>query len=298
MIIVKIDGGLGNQLFQYAFARGVSSRLKTNFRLDINSYKTYYKNVRGYSLNCFNIKQNFAKDSDFLGFVWGRKHHKIFDLFYKYLRLKSKIMPFYYQEQTFHFDPRVFERDGTYFSGGWVTEKYFKDIAKEIREEITPVDLMSTESLTILEKIKNSNAVSVHVRRYDTGPDKIYSNTIDIQGTCSLDYYRKAMGVVSAREKNPHFFVFSDNYVWASENLKSMPYTVTFVKNEGRKDYEDMILMSSCKHNIIANSTFSWWGAWLNQNKDKIVVAPIRWLNNAKKSVNTKDVIPESWIKI
>ena len=127
MIIVKIIGGLGNQLFQYAFARSVSLRLKTDFKLDVNSFNTYYK-IRKYSLNHFNIKQRFAKDSDFFGFVWFIKQNKLFNTFYKYLRLKSKLMPFYYPERTFHFDPRVFSKNGTYFDGFWQTEKYFKDI--------------------------------------------------------------------------------------------------------------------------------------------------------------------------
>jgi len=297
MIIVKIIGGLGNQLFQYAFARSVSLRLKTDFKLDVNSFNTYYK-IRKYSLNHFNIKQRFAKDSDFFGFVWFIKQNKLFNTFYKYLRLKSKLMPFYYPERTFHFDPRVFSKNGTYFDGFWQTEKYFKDIESLIRKELTLVNPFSKESEILLEKIKKLNAISIHVRRYVTSADKSFSNTSDIHGTCSMDYYKKAIEYVARHERNPHFFVFSDNYEWVVENFKSLPYSITCVKNDDEKDYEDLILMASCKHNIIANSSFSWWGAWLNSNKNKIVIAPSRWFNNVKKSVYTKDVVPESWIKM
>jgi len=297
MIIVKLQGGLGNQLFQYAFTRSVSLRLKTDFKLDINPFNTYYK-IRKYSLDHFNIKQQFAKDSDFFGFVWLIKQNKLFNTFYKYLRLKSKLMPFYYPEKTFHFDPRVFSKNGTYFDGFWQTEKYFKDIKPTIQKELTLVNPLSKESQDILEKIKISNAVSIHVRRYITSADKNFSNISTIHGTCSMDYYKKAMDYIMSREKTPHFFIFSDNYDWAVKNFESLPHKITCVKNDDEKDYEDLVLMSNCKHNIIANSSFSWWGAWLNQNPKKIVIAPSRWFNNVKASVYTKYVIPESWIKM
>jgi len=207
-------------------------------------------------------------------------------------------MPFYYPERTFHFDPRVFSKNGTYFNGFWQTEKYFKDIEPIIRKELTLINPFSKKSEILLEKIKNSNAVSVHVRRYITSADKNYPNVSDIFGTCSIDYYKKAMEYVSQHEKNPHFFIFSDNYGWAIKNFKSLPYSITYAKNDDSKDYEDLMLMASCKHNIIANSSFSWWGAWLNSNKNKIVIAPNQWFNNVKASVDTKDVVPKSWIKM
>lgn len=297
MIIVKITGGLGNQLFQYAFARSVSLHLKTEFKLDINPFTTYYK-IRKYSLNHFNTKQQFAKDLDFFGFVWLIKQNKLFNIFYKYLRLKSKLMPFYYPQRIFHFDPRVFSKNRTYFDGFWVTEKYFKNIESILREELTLVNPFSKENQTILEEIKKTNAVSIHVRRYIKNADKKFGATSELHGTCSVDYYKKAIKHIKQYENDPHFFVFSDNYEWAVNNFKHLPYKMTFLNNTDEKDYEDLILMASCKHNIIANSTFSWWGAWLNPNKNKIVIAPSKWFNNVKENVDTEDVIPESWIKI
>lgn len=294
MIIVRLTGGLGNQLFQYAFARSVSSRLKTDFRLDTSAFDTYYK-LHKYSLGHFNIQERFAKDSDFFGFVWLRKRHKIFDASYAHLRLKSKLMPFYYPEQRFHFDPAVFSKNGTYFDGFWQTEKYFSGIAPELRKELTLTKPLSAYSQNIFEKIKNSRAISIHVRRADYVTDRSANHTF---GTCSMDYYQRAITHITRSKPSPHFFVFSDDYDWAVENFKSLPYPVTCVKNTAEKNYEDLTLMSSCAHHIIANSTFSWWGAWLNPNKNKIVIAPKQWFNSKKTTTDTKDIIPDGWIKL
>lgn len=297
MIIVKLAGGLGNQLFQYAFARSVSSRLKTDFRLDNNPLNTYYK-FHKYSLHHFNIKEQFAKDSDFFYFVWFVKQNKLFNIFYKYLRLRSKLMPFYYPQQTFHLDPSVFSKNGTYFDGGWVTEKYFKNIETELREELTLKKPLSDYSQDILKKIKSSQSVSIHVRRADYVTSSTFPGTALLHGTCSMDYYKSAVDYITKREQNPHFFIFSDDYEWSVENFKFLNYPVTCVKNDAEKNYEDLILMSKCKHNIIANSTFSWWGAWLNSNKDKTVIAPKKWFNAHKPGTNTDDIIPDTWIKL
>lgn len=294
MIIVKIVGGLGNQLFQYAFARSVSSHLKTNFRLDISPFNSGYK-LHKYSLDYFNVKKSIARDSDFFGFVWIRKHSKIFDIFYKYIRLKSTILPFYYPEQMFHFDNSVFLKNKTYFDGFWQTEKYFKGIDFELRKEITLKNPLSTYSEEMLKKIKNSPSVSIHVRRGDYVTDQ---NTNIVHGTCSMEYYKKAIDHMTKKVAGSHFFIFSDDYDWSIENFKSLNHPFTCVKNDAEKNYEDLILMSNCKHNIIANSSFSWWGAWLNPNKEKIVIAPKKWFNTQKTTTNTEDIVPESWVKM
>ena len=103
---------------------------------------------------------------------------------------------------------------------------------------------------------------------------------------------------MTEKVESPHFFIFSDDYDWAMENFKSLPHPITVIKNGPEKNYEDLTLMSKCKHHIIANSSFSWWGAWLNPNKNKIVIGPSQWLNTKKKSTNTDDVIPSEWIKM
>lgn len=297
MIIVRLAGGLGNQLFQYAFARGVSSRLKTNFKLDATPFETYYKHHK-YSLDNFSIKQTFAKDFDFFGFVWMRKHNSFFEIFYRYLRLKSKLLPFYRTERQFHFDPSVFTRDNTYFDGSWVTEKYFKDIRSELLEELTINKPLSEYSNGILKEIQASTAISIHVRRADYITGSTFASAPIIHGTCSMDYYMSAIKYITDKEHDPHFFIFSDDYEWSVENFKFLNCPVTCIKNGPEKNYEDIFLMSQCKHNIIANSTFSWWGAWLNRNATKIVIAPKKWFNTQKSTTVTDDIIPGSWIRM
>lgn len=299
MIIVRIQGGTGNQLFQYAFARGVASKLKTDFLIDKsvcdNAKYDPHKIHRKYSLGLFNTKVKFAKDSDMFFFVWIRKHYKIFDTIYKYIRLKRFFLPFYYPERIFAFDPNVFSVKGIkYFDGDWQTEKYFKHIADEIRKEITSINPLSEKNIKIKEEIQNTNAVSLHERRGDYTTDLL---AIEYHGVCSQDYYNKAIEYIEKNVSSPHFFIFSDDYEWSVENSKHIKHPVTCIKGSEDKDCEDLALISKCKHHIIANSSFSWWGAWLNPRKDKIVIGPKIWFRNAPKA-DTKDIFPEEWIKL
>lgn len=146
-----------------------------------------------------------------------------------------------------------------------------------------------------MKKIINSNSISLHVRRGD------YENNSSAKrlhgGICTLNYYKQAIELVASRIKNPVFFIFSNDLKWARENLELEKYKQVLVNlNKGNNSYKDMYLMSKCKHNIIANSSFSWWGAWLNANPKKIVICPKRWYNN--KRLDSKDIVPESWIRI
>ncbi len=293
-LIVKLNGGLCNQIFQYAFARALSSKRKIDFALDVTPFYTYYT-ADPYGLSKFNIKENIAKESDLGGFVWLRKHNAFFNFLYHRLRLKKIIKPWYYGEKTFTYDQEVFSSKALYFEGFWQSEKYFKDIADEIRKEITLKAPFSTHSLELLKKIEETNSVSIHVRRYASEHIRPW------HGFCSAEYYIEAINQIASKVPSPNFFIFSDNYPWVIENflpkLKGLEYNFTLVENDNDKNAEDLILMSKCKHHIIANSSFSWWGAWLNPSKEKIVIAPQKWFANAPKN-NTVDLIPNSWIKI
>lgn len=145
----------------------------------------------------------------------------------------------------------------------------------------------------VAQNILSVNAVSLHVRR----GDYVSNLTINqFHGTCSLEYYNQAIAQIAKKVETPHFFVFSDDPEWVKSNLK-IDYSITIVDhNNADKNYEDIRLMSLCKHHIIANSSFSWWGAWLCRNPNKIVIAPLKWFND--KSINTTDLIPDGWIKI
>jgi hypothetical protein len=151
---------------------------------------------------------------------------------------------------------------------------------------------MDTYHQDLKKQIENVESVSIHIRRGDYVSNPVVNQ---IHGTCPLDYYYKAIDTITRKIENPHFFIFTDDPVWVQENFK-IPYTATIVRRDDQKDYEDLILMSSCKNHIIANSSFSWWGAWLNPRKDKLVISPAKWYPGA--DYDTRDLLPGSWITI
>jgi Glycosyl transferase family 11 len=200
---------------------------------------------------------------------------------------------------------KIIERDFSYqeeilkkyngpvvLDGYWQSEKYFKSIREDLIKDLQITTLSEEEDLKVIEEINRTNSVSLHVRRAD------YTNldTQNIHGLCDIDYYGRAIEILADKVEKPHFFIFSDDIIWAEENLK-INFPINFVgHNDADKNYEDLRMMSLCKHNIIANSSFSWWGAWLNTNPAKITIAPERWFATTER--NFEDVIPDSWIKI
>lgn len=173
--------------------------------------------------------------------------------------------------------------------GYWQCEHYFEDIRALILAEFTPAELPDQINLDVGRKIAQSMSISLHVRRGDYVNNKFHS-------FLGLDYYRVAVAEMASKTECPHMFVFTDDPEWCRQNLNiSFPYTLV-THNPGPQAYWDIILMSRCKHNIIANSSFSWWGAWLNQNPRKIVIAPKRWFGDP--SVDTIDRVPKGWIRL
>lgn len=283
MIITKLIGGLGNQMFQYAVGRSLAYANNTELKLDISGYNNQ-KGItpRSYMLNIFNIQSNYANEKEIHKFRGN-------NIFLRILKISS-----YIKEKQFYFDPKILiVKDNSYLDGYWHSEKYFKEIEQIIRKEFTLKDKPDVTNRKMISYINNCDSVSIHIRRGDYVFDK---KTNKFHGICSLGYYLKAVALVAKKVKNPQFFIFSDDPIWTKQNLHLKFPCVYVDHNVGRKDYEDMRLMSKCKHNIIANSSFSWWGAWLNNNLDKIVVAPKQWFHD--KSINTRDLIPESWIRI
>jgi hypothetical protein len=186
----------------------------------------------------------------------------------------------------------IVNKDNKYYVGFWQNEKYFQEISDVIRKNFTLKKKTSIVFNNNLQKVNGSqNSISIHVRRTDIlDPKNKYG------GICDLEYYNKAIKyLVDKIDSNITLFIFSDDIEWCKENLK-FPFPMTFVSSPEIPDYEELILMSKCKHNIIANSSFSWWGAWLNQNRDKIVVGPKKWVRMSEK--NFKDIVPESWHRI
>lgn len=267
MIITNLGGGLGNQLFQYAAGRFLAHTLNTELKMDISMFATY--TLHKYCLQHFQIKATVADFSDL------------------------KKMRYQYAEHGFQFDPQVATLpNDTIISGYWQSERYFSAMESILREELQIISAPSLPNVKLAERIKSVNAVSLHIRRgdYATNP-----TTFDYHGICDLNYYAQCINEMVKHVAEPQFFVFSDDPQWVADHLK-IGFPTTFVtENNADTNFEDLRLMSLCQHHIIANSTFSWWGAWLNPSKRKIVMAPKKWFNQAPS--NTKDLLPEGWLK-
>lgn len=283
MQIVKVLGGLGNQMFQYAFYKSLNNE-EQNF-LDILNFESY-KLHNGFELEkVFKLKgisyanlKDIEKLSDCKSNFLSRVRKKITG------RKKTHII-----EQYLHFNEKYLKMKNVYFEGYWQSEKYFINIKEKIIKEFNFPEITEQKNISILEKIEQRNSISIHIRRGDYLNNTLYSNI------CNTRYYKKAINYIESKIDNPIFFIFSNDINWCKENFYfEEAYFVDW--NIGKSSFRDMQLMSLCKHNIIANSSFSWWGAWLNDNKEKIVVAPTKWLNDER--VNIDDIIPEGWIKL
>ncbi len=292
MIIVKIIGGLGNQMFQYAFGRTLAEKYDTDLKLDVSEFETY--RLHKYSLGVFNIVEKFATPEEVKRIAFEEYAPIV-----KYIRSKLgksvwKKSKSYKEEKRFYFDPTVFDfGDDIYLEGYWQCEKYFKDIEDVIRKELTLNRSLDRKNREVSELMRDSNSVSLHIRRgdYVSNPD-----TKAALGICSLEYYKLCIEHISRDVENPHFFLFSDDIAWTKKNIE-IDYPATVVDgNSADSNYADLFLMSNCKHNIIANSSFSWWGAWLNDNPDKIVIAPKTWFVNSP--LTPRDIIPENWLRL
>lgn len=269
MIITRLIGGLGNQLFQYAIARHIAEIHHTTLLIDLTEFETY--KLHKYSLFAFNIQAGFASVDEIASLTQIKEKH-------------------------FHFDPDFKSfHNNVLLKGYWQTEKYFIGISDIIRNEFSVKYPLMNKDLEISKLIKNSNSVSMHIRRSDYVPDTYTDQIFD---SLNLDYYINAVKLLSEKENNLEFFIFSDDPEWVKDNISLEYPHVYIVHNTADTNYEDLRLMSLCKHNIIANSSFSWWGAWLNINPNKKVYAPKKWLNSNVRNLDPRDIIPEAWTKL
>jgi hypothetical protein len=292
MIITNLIGGLGNQMFQYAVARRLGHRHRTIVKLDISGFETY--KLHKFSLGGFNIQADVAIGED-LKSMGIRKP----SLLENYLRLACRcpVKPspnHIFEKLPFIFNPDILALpDGVYLDGYWQNEKYFIEITDIIRREFTVKTPQAGKDKEMAEEILSCESVSLHIRRGDYVSNPL---THSIHGICDLDYYSRGIAHVVDRIRNPRLFVFSDEPEWARSNLVSH-CPITLVSHNGpEKNYEDLRMMSQCRHHIIANSSFSWWGAWLNPSPSKIVISPARWMR--KEEMKTDDLLPEGWIRM
>lgn len=293
MIIVNLISGLGNQLFQYAIARNISLKKKIELKLDISFFST--QSLRNYQLDHFNIAENLASMQDLKRFTSLRSKHSVR---YKVQRKIENLLPKHKRKIFSENDLWIYDEslekisDHTYIDGYWQNKKYLKDLHPTILEELTLKNVDNSDYSHYLFLIGKSNSVSIHIRRGDYLGDK---NANEIFGVLPIDYYNRAIDHVKTQVENPLFFIFSDDLNWAEEQFK---IHATFVKIEnGQKPYLELDLMAKCKHNIIANSSFSWWGAFLNRNLGKIVIMPKRWVldENINAKINLK---LSNWIQL
>jgi hypothetical protein len=285
MIITELNGGLGNQMFQYA--AGLALATKHAVELKINLQLLDASDNQTYSLNHFHINALEASSDEINRY--SSLYSKVSDrVFRPYFRRKR------FYEQSFCYDRNfVSASSDTMLSGYWQSEKYFSDFSEIIRQEFrfkTPPTDINTQ---LAEEIQGTNSVSLHIRRGDYVTNKTANR---IHGTCELPYYDKCIERITTSIVNPVFFVFSDDPDWATQNLR-LRFSAHYINhNYGDRSFEDMRLMSLCKHNIIANSTFSWWAAWLNSNPEKMVFAPQKWFNDPTR--DTRDLTPQGWQRI
>lgn len=293
MIIVALFGGLGNQMFQYAAAKSVALKLNVELKVDLTylNDKNHLNSItkREFDLRNFNIDQNIASNVEIRRFVpdlWNcTRYDKLKYILYRKITNKN----FYKERNPFRYESK-FEniKDDTYMYGHFLTEKYFTKYRNVILELFKPKKIDS-HNLKLINEIRKSNSVSVHIRRGD------YLGSIyDLPEI--TEYYLNAIEFIKLRINNPRFYFFSDDMEFVNIHFKDYDINKKFISfNKDKNSFMDIILMNNCMHNICANSSFSWWGAWLNQNNNKIVIVPKRWFNNQQ---TTDELIPDNWIKL
>ncbi len=293
MVIIKLVGGLGNQMFQYAAGKAIALRSGTQLKMDMSWFKNQSGLItpRTYSLNFFNVEEKIATKKE-VGKLKGGIYGNLFKVFQKIGLLKKG--NYFFTEPSFNFHEEVLRiKSAVYLDGYWQSEKYLKGIDSDvIRREFTLKDEFDIGDRKITKEIKNKNAISLHIRRGDYVSN---AEANKFHGICSLKYYANAIEYIAKKVNDPVFYIFSDDIKWVKENLK-VEHPIIYVSDGILKDYEELMLMSYCRHNIIANSSFSWWGAWLNDNPDKIVIAPKQWFTD--DNINISDLIPEAWVQL
>ncbi|MFC1817597.1 alpha-1,2-fucosyltransferase [Thermodesulfobacteriota bacterium] len=284
MIITRLEGGLGNQLFQYSIGRHLSIKNNTGLVLDTSNY-LLDKNNRHYELGRYNIK---AKTANIITCIFVRLGKYIIPKITQHIRLPIK----YVKERNNYFNNEILsEQRNIILDGYWQSEEYFKDIRDIILDDLTLVSNPDKENKKMLKRIKNSNSVCLHVRRDDYVSNPLLQK---YHGSLTPKYYNKAINTICDRLTDPEFFIFSDEPEWCKRNIiTDRPLTYVDI-NGPDKAPEDLRLMSACNHFIIANSSFSWWAAWLAEKDGTIIIAPNGWYREKDEG----DIVPKRWLRI
>lgn len=284
MKIIKCLGGLGNQMFQYAFFLALKQKYK-NVKIDVTEFRKYklHNGLEIERIFKLPIRKSTSIENSWL---YGHNTDFLSKILSKFWKSRSTI---YEQKHATDFDKSIFfNNSNLYYDGYWQNPKYFIGISDLIRKIFIFSDDLDGKNLTTLESIRKTNSVGLHVRRGD------YVGHDLLGGICDLDYYLAAIDLIKKSNKNPVFYIFSNDIEWCSKNL--ILDSVNYIDwNNGDLSYIDMQLMSECKTLVIANSSFSWWAAFLNKNIDKYIIAPKRWFNYPH---DINEIIPIEWTRV
>jgi hypothetical protein len=286
MIYIKLISGLGNQLFQYAIGRQIAIERNVELKLDLSFFEN--QSLRSFRLDYFNIEAEIASISEVKNFLNMDKANSLSS----YLRRKTeRYLPkyrrkYFKEDEWWVYEPDIFKvSKNTYIDGYWQHYKYYTKLPNQILREITLKNECKDSDLChLIDSISNSSSsVSIHVRRGDYITDIDANN---LMGVLPITYYNDAIRYIKNKVNHPCFYIFSDDLDWVKKNMRIDAPTVLVDIEDGNKDYIELDVMSRCKHNIIANSSFSWWGAFLNKHPAKIVIAPSKWV--VPKAANDK----------
>jgi hypothetical protein len=299
MILVRLTGGLGNQLFQYALGTYLAQKNNTVLKLDLTLLEDRTKahelvTHRNFDLDVFQLPIELASLAEITHFN-GRSYPHLPGKLYNKLRWKLVVEKRLVIERKRNYQPEIMNLpDDRCLVGAWQSERYFLPIAEKIRTFYSFPEILPEISRALGSQINGRNSLCVNVRRGDLVTSPLYKQTL---GAMPVAYFQKGFETISALEKIESVFVFSDDAQWAQENLK-FPVPTIFVgpEHNGPKYFTKLHLMSLCHHFLIPNSTFSWWAAWLSNHPGKRVVAPLKWFRDP--SLDGTDIVPESWIRI
>lgn len=291
MVTILLSGGLGNQMFQYAAAKALAQRLDSPLNIDLYGLTKKTKaTVRSYELDIFNIDAPIRSTIKGKLVIKMRPFIQKHRLFFQHFGILTDTYALQYESLIETIKGNII------MSGYFQSEQYFKDVKSDIYKGFSFKKPLNNKNLEVAKKVAQSESIAIHIRRGDYITDKGANQNFV---TCGKEYYQKAITYIANKIQNPIFYVFSEDMDWVKENLDFGDFPVTFIDwNRGSESYLDMQLMSLCKHNIIANSSFSWWAAWLNQNTQKIIVAPEKWFQEEFKNKFLDNFYPEGWIKM
>jgi hypothetical protein len=294
MLVVNLIGGLGNQMFQYASAWALASEHGMELKLDISDFHRFPP--RRYLLDHFRVDAVIARPDELAMFDKDSKRFRTATRkFVARLLGDNRVTGRTVFERGFPWQKIPLDRTiDTLLIGYWQSERYFLSMAHQIRQAFVLRAPPDARTQRLLDDIDRQPAVSLHVRRGDYVSNPVVQKK---HGLVGLDYYAAAVAHILALEPQARFYVFSDDLDWVRANL-SMAAQAEYVDLNGPdQPHEDLRLMSRCRHHIIANSSLSWWGAWLNPDPAKVVIAPRQWFTPESKR-DARDIVPPSWVRL